>query len=222
MTQITLDGAAVVRGAIYQPAEGVWVADLDVDTETAPAGRVALVDDTTGVTLSGTVVSGDVVHGLWSGRVVGGAGGLRGVLPTRAYRSALLADVLADALSEAGETLAAGSAALDTTVALWHRTTGPAIDTVRTVASTAGLAWRVTAAGEVWIGADTWPDAPDVDLSMLARDPRQGFYTLGGDVLALRPGTVVAVRDEAGDTFVRAQAIRVEIDATHLTAVVFS
>lgn len=222
MTQITLDGAAVVWGTIYQPASGVWVADLDVDTETAPVGRVAIVDDTAGVTLSGTVVSGDVVHGLWSGRVVGGAGGLRVTLPARAYRSPLLSDVLSDVLSEAGETLAADSAALDTVVALWHRTTAPAIDTVRAVATAAGLTWRVTAAGEVWIGADTWPDAPDVDLSLLARDPRHGLYALGGDVLALRPGTVVAVRDEAGDTFVRAQAIRVEVDATNLTAVVFS
>lgn len=219
MSEVTINRSPVTRGTVYLPARGVWVADLDVDTETAPAGRVALAFDD--VTLSGTVVTGDMTHGLWRGRIVGGAGGLRAMLPARAYRAARLADVLADALSEAGEALAAGSDALDIVTARWHRTAGPAHDTVRGVADAAGLTWRVTLAGAVWIGAETWPDAsPDVDL--VDRDPRAWRYTLSGDVALVTPGLLLSIRDESGDTFLRTGAVRWEIDGRTVTAVVYA
>ena len=79
VTALRIGDAAVTRCDITFPRRGVWCADVDLDTETAPTGRVSVVVDG-GPTWSGTVVSGGVSHGLWSGRIVGGAGGLRNVL----------------------------------------------------------------------------------------------------------------------------------------------
>ena len=75
MTALRIGDAAVTRCDITFPRRGVWCADVDLDTETAPTGRVSVVVDG-GPTWSGTVVSGGVSHGLWSGRIVGGAGGV--------------------------------------------------------------------------------------------------------------------------------------------------
>lgn len=215
MSEITCSGAAVTRGVIYLPLSGVWVADLDVDTDTELAGRVSITADEQ--TLSGTVVRGAVSHGLWHGRIVGGAAGLRAELTARAYRGAVLADVLADVLAEAGESADASSAALDIAAPLWHRLAGTAADTVAAVARAAGLVWRVTTAGLVWLGAETWPDAPDSDVTLLATDPRRGVYTVSGDVLGILPGLLWLARDEAADTGVRVGDVRHEIDGQTVT-----
>lgn len=218
MSEITIGTAAVTRGVMRLPLSGVWVADLDVDTDAELAGQVVITAD--GGTFVGTVISGAVSHGLWRGRIVGGAAGLRAELPARAYRGALLADVLADVLAEAGEAADASSAALDVNVSLWHRLAGPASSTVAEVARAAGLASRVTAAGAVWMGAETWPDAPDGDVTLIDSDPRRGTYTVSGDVWTILPGLLWVVRDEAADTAVRVGDVRHEIDGQTVTTTV--
>lgn len=215
MSEVSISGAAVTRGVIHLPLAGVWVADLDVDTDSELAGRVTVTADTQSFT--GTVVHGAVSHGLWRGRIVGGAAGLRAELPARAYRGALLADVLADVLSESGETADASSARLDIAAPLWHRLAGTAADTVSALARAAGLSWRLTAAGAVWMGAETWPDAPDGDVSLIDSDPRRGVYTVSGEVLAILPGALWVARDEAADTAVRVGDVRHEIDGQTVT-----
>lgn len=218
MSEVTIGTAAVTRGVIRLPLSGVWVADLDVDTDAELAGQVVITAD--GQIFTGTVISGAVSHGLWRGRIVGGAAGLRAELPARAYRGALLADVLADVLAEAGEAADPSSAALDVNVSLWHRLAGPASSTVAEVARAAGLVWRVTAAGAVWMGAETWPDAPDGDVTLIASDPRRGTYTVSGDVWTILPGLLWVVRDEAADTAVRVGDVRHEIDGQTVTTTV--
>lgn len=215
MSEVSISGAAVTRGVIYLPLAGVWVADLDVDTDAELAGRVTVTADARSFT--GTVVRGAVSHGLWRGRIVGGAAGLRADLPARAYRGALLADVLADVLSESGETADALSASLDIAAPLWHRLAGRATDTVATIARAAGLSWRVTAAGAVWMGAETWPDVHDGDVTLIDSDPRRGVYTVSGEVFAILPGALWIARDEAADTAVRVGDVRHEIDGQTVT-----
>ena len=137
MSEITLNGgAAVLRAHVFLPLAGVWSADLDVDTDEDVAGAVTVEVDGA-VAFRGTVVDGGVTHGLWRGRIVGGAAGLRGTLPALAYLDATRADVVRDALAEAGETLSATSDSLAAAVARFHRAEGAAaraIDDPRTAA----------------------------------------------------------------------------------------
>ena len=216
MAEVTLSGSAVTRATIHTPRVGVWCADVDVDTETAPTGRVSIAVDGV-VYWSGTVVSGEVLHGLSRGRIVGGAGGLRGELPATAYRLATLADVLADVLAATGESLATDAGDLSTSAPLYHRAKGIGAQAVAELARALGYVWRVRADGTLWLGAETWPDATAADWTLLDRDPVRGLYTLGGDTLALAPGELVPVRDEPGDVFVRAGDVRHVIEPETIT-----
>lgn len=218
MSELTINGsAAILRATVHLPLSGVWSADLEVDTDEDLTGRCALEADGA-AWLSGTVTEGGVSHGLWRGRIVGGAGGLRGTLPTRAYRDATLADVLGDALRESGEALSGTSSALTNACRLWHRTEGAAARTVAAVASSAGYSWRVLADGTVWLGVEGWPAGPDIDVTLVERDPSQRRWTLGGDVLSLAPGTLLQVRDEASDTFLRVGPVRLDLAPDAFTA----
>ena len=221
MSALTLDNAAVTRATILLPRGGVWCADVEVDTETAPTGRVSIVADG-GPTWVGTVLTGAVTHGLWRGRIVGGAGGLRAEIPARAYRSATLADVLADLLTETGETLAPDAASLSTSAPLYHRAKGTGTQAVTELARAMGYAWRITVGGLLWLGTETWPDAGALDTTLLERDPLLDTYTLGGESLSLAPGQLVPVRDEAGDVFVRAGYVRHEIAPDRYTTTLWS
>ena len=221
MAEVTLNAAAVTRATIHLPRVGVWCADVDVDTETAPTGRVSIAVD--GVARwSGTVVAGEVQHGLWRGRLVGGAGGLRAALSARAYRSATLADVLADVLAETGETLATDAGDLRTSAPLYHRAAGTGAQAVTELARALGYTWRVRADGTLWLGAETWPDADLSDVTLIDRDPVRAIYTLSGDTLAFVPGQVVLVRDEAADMAVRVGDVRHVVEPEAVTSTLWS
>ena len=217
MAEVTLNGSAVTRATVHLPRVGVWCADVDVDTETAPTGRVSIAVDGV-VYWSGTVVSGEVLHGLWRGRIVGGAGGLRGELPATAYRLATLADVLADVLAATGETLAADAGDLTTSAPLYHRARGTGAQAVAELARVLGYTWRVRADGALWLGVETWPDVALGDVTLIDRDPVRAIYTLGGDILALVPGQVVLVREEAADVVVRVGDVRHVVEPEAVTA----
>lgn len=220
MSAVTLGGRAVTLATITLPARGVWCADVEVDTTDEITGRAELVVDG-GPTWSGTVVSGGVSHGLWRGRIVGGAGGLRGTLPALAYRNATLADVLRDVLAESGEVLSPASADLSYAVALWQRSRGTASAAVAEIAAAAGYAWRVLADGAVWLGVETWPDAGELEVTLLDRDTRGGLYMLSGDTLSLVPGVRLQVRDELGDVFIDVGDVRHVIEPERFTTTVW-
>lgn len=218
MSEVTLNGGAAVLRALFQmPLSGVWSADLDVDTDEGLSGAVTVEVDGT-VAFRGTVIDGAVTHGQWRGRIVGGAGGLRRTLPALAYLDATHADIIHDALAETGEAQAVGAGDLSAAVARWQRVEGAAARAVDATADALGYGWRVLADGAVWIGAETWPDAALGDVTLVESDPRERRYTLGGDVLGLRPGTLAQLRDEAGDVFVRVGAVRLEVEAGAFTA----
>lgn len=221
MSALAIGGRAVTLCTITFPLAGAWTADVDVDTDEDITGRASIVCDG-GPTWAGAVVSGGVTHGLWRGRLVGGAGGLRSTLDPLAYRSATLADVLRDALSEGGETLSTASGSLASSAALWHRARGTAAATVAAVAGAAGYGWRVLADGSVWLGTETWPDAADLDVTLLDRDPRGGIYTLSGDTLTITPGTLLQVRDETGAVFVRVGDVRHVVEPERITTTVWT
>lgn len=220
MSEITLNGgAAVLHLAAHLPLTGVWSMDLDADTDEDVTGAVTVEVDGV-VTFRGTVIDGAVTHGQWRGRIVGGAGGLRTSLPATAYLDATYADVVRDALAESGESSAPGGD-LSGAVARWHRAQGAAARTVDAVATALGYGWRVLDSGLVWLDVEAWPDAPEADVTLVGTDPRERSYTLGGDILGIRPGQLLQVRDEAADVFVRVGPVRLDVEGAAFTATVW-
>lgn len=222
MSELTLNGGtAILRAHFFLPLAGAWSCDLDVDTDTEVTGAVTLEVD--GVeTFRGTVITGAVTHGLWRGRIVGGAAGLRSTVPALAYLQATRADVVRDALAESGESISAASGDLSAAFARFHRAEGAAARAIDATATALGYGWRVLDDGTVWIGPETWPASPEADVTLLEHDPRERRYVLGGDVLAIRPGQLLQVRDEAADVFVRCGPVRLIVEPDAFTATVWT
>ncbi len=218
---LTLNGSPILSASVLMPRVGVWTADIELDSDTAPTGTVTLSSDA-GPSWLGTVISGAVTLGTWRGRLVGGAGGLRRNLGPLAYQNPTLGDVLADALREAGETLSAASGSLaQSTTALWHRIAGPAAQTVRDVARAQGWPWRVLDDGAVWMGPESWDAADAAELEVLAPDPIGERYTVSGDVFGIRPGTIVLLRGPEGDVGVQVDTVLLRVARAQATATVW-
>lgn len=193
----TLNGHPLLAMALVIPRTGSWVLDALIDGDAALEGAVVL--DLAGRTWRGTVFRGGVTEGRWSGRVVGGAGGLARTLGPASMRSTTLAAVLAEALRDAGESAAASTADLTHTVERWHRHEAPALHTVAEVARRAGYTWRVLPDGTVWMGVDAWgPLALPADVDVLAEDAAAGSHELAGDgALDIAPGRTVTLDGRA-------------------------
>lgn len=188
----TLAGHTLLSLRMTIPRTGAWVADVVVDTDAAITGAVTL--EIAGRTWRGTVTSGDVELGRWSGRVVGGAGGLQRSLAATAYADTDLRTVVGETLRDAGETLSAASGDLSAVVTRWARAAAPAAHAVGDVARSAGMSWRVARDGSVWIGADAWSAVDLGAVDVIERDPRHGRWVLAGDGAALaEPGVSVTL-----------------------------
>jgi hypothetical protein len=188
MASLTLNGMPVLSGVLTMPAVGAWFAELAVDATVAPTGRVALVFEGGGTWL-GTAYRSGVTRDTVLVRVVGGAGGLADLVPSKAYRAATLRLPLGDLLVEVGETLSSMSspAALSLPLAFWTRAAGTAGDALRVLANHAGATWRVLSHGTVWIGTDAWlPAAFDFDL--ISEDPKSGRTEFWSETPTLAPG----------------------------------
>lgn len=216
MAEVTVGGLRCVLCALTVPRVGAWVADVDLDSDTAPAGRVVLSID--GVERVGAVVRGAVASGSWRGRLVGGTGGLARVLDAVALRGSTLADVLADALRAAGETPSTTSSGLERVAPLWARIAGPASTAVADVARAAGVSWRMLSDGTVRVGADTWAEQrPSGAVDVLEDLPESGRLVLGGDVLGIDVGRTLIL---PGRTPVRVEQIEIRATPRELRATV--
>ena len=189
----TLAGHPVESLTLTVPRVGAWVADVALVDAPALAGAVELVVD--GRAWRGAVHRGGVELGRWTGRVVGGAGGLHALLGPAAYADTTLAVVLGETLRDAGESLAASAGDLTATVARWARVAGLAHHTVADVARAVGYAWRTLDDGSVWAGPEGWAAlALGADLDVLEHDPATGRYELAGAACAaIDPGRVVTL-----------------------------
>lgn len=220
MAALLLNTAPVLVATITAPRVGVWVADVEVAADDELAGRVTLTPES-GAPWSGTVIAGGLHAGTWRGRVVGGAGGLRAELPATSYRSGTLHDVLADAVREAGEALAAGVDLSAWAFALYLRLQRNAAHTVADVARDVGLPWRVTRSGAVWVGAETWAALALADVSVVGEEPRERRYELAGGVLGIDPGVTVTLPLEAGPTAVRMDSAVHRVEGDEVTSTVW-
>lgn len=205
----TVNSLPLLRADVVLPRVGVWTADLEVDTETPITGRVTVTLGA--LALVGTVLYGGITPGgAWSGRVVGGAGGLARSIGATAHRNASLGEVLRTALTEAGETLSPTAIDLSAPVARWARLAGPAARTVEQVAAVVGASWRVLADGSVWIGPETWADQTAADALTEHVDVVTSSRALAGDSAAeILPGRTLRLEGLA----LRVGAVSHRLDA---------
>ena len=212
----TLANHPLLALSLVIPRVGAWTADVEVDTDEALTGVVAL--DLAGRVWQATVVRGGVdLDRRWKGRLVG-AGSLLAERPALALQDTTLRGVLDELARAAGVTVASSTGDLSAAVARWHRATATGAQEVAEVALRAGMTWRVLADGTVWVGAETWPDATlGADLDVMDTDPVVGRYELAGDAaLDVRVGTVVQLRVDAADVFVRVGAVHIRLDGMAL------
>ncbi len=190
------DQKRVVTGVISMPRQGVWHADLFVDSDDQ-------FDVGTGVTigmndgaqfLNGTVARALLYQGMQQVRVVAGAGGMQAAAKPRFYQQPAAADVLADLAKDAGETLAddvdLGGAQFDAWTTIASTVGRQLAELIRPIA---GCIWRITADGKLWVGSETWPasDVSDDEWATLDYDHWRGVIRLGMLAPTLLPGTVL-------------------------------
>jgi hypothetical protein len=188
MSTATLAGLRVTSARVSVPAWGAWWAECQVDEESSLAGSVTLqVGD---LTMVGTVVSGGPAKGSSAYRVVGGSGGWARRIPAKGYandagvRASL---VLADAATEAGETLA-GDVPTDSLGVSWGRPAGMAVRVLELVAP---RGWYVHEDGTTRIGRRP-TTAPPSDLVAGPVDTAAARVQVASESPAsLLPGVVV-------------------------------
>lgn len=189
----TVNGAPLLTAELTWPRIGAWRADVEVDTEEPLEGSVEI--DLGGGVFAGTVVRSGTIGGRTSARVVGGAGGLSREIAGRNYAAggAKVSVVLADILRGTGEALAPTA---DTTITSrdlphWHREGAakrPASHELVALLDAVGATWRLTRAGQVWVGVDTYPDT-NPEHVLLDEDWSAGILTLAVEAAELEPGT---------------------------------
>jgi hypothetical protein len=210
MAEITINGRRASRLRVLLPLAGAWVADAVVDDGTSLEGAVTVALD--GLTLAGAVVRGGVGAEVWTGRIVGGAGGLRRALPATSHRNVTLRAVLDEALRASGESAADDIGDLSHAVTLYQRREAPALFTVADVARAAGYAWRVRPDGRVWMGAERWPAFAPTDVELVGWDDRTGTLRFSGSTLGILPGQTLT----AGGRTVRILGVEHQADAERI------
>lgn len=204
MSDWTFNGFGVLRAQLVVPLTGRWVADLEVDATEPITGRVTLTIG--GVSWLGNVLRGGVEADTWSGRVVGGAGGLDRPVVARSWQGLQPArGLVTELLTEVGEVLSVSSSAdVDANLPRWSRIDGPAHHALADLALAVGARWRMLPEGEVWIGVETWPELTlpeDAPAELLATDPRAGTSTLAFVGSYILPGQTFQGRRVGGVTY---------------------
>lgn len=194
----TANGFTILGATVTLPRSGPWHADLVVATDDPSkiTGAVALslVDDALllqGTTWRDAGAWRDVVRA----RVVGGRAGLRTALEAGSYRQSTVRTVLLDILGAAGERVSptVSEALLDSEVDDWVRLASSASSAgaaLQSLANDLGVPWRVLPDGTVWLGEETWPEAPVFDYVILDRRIESAEMTLGVEKPVLLAGTI--------------------------------
>jgi hypothetical protein len=195
MSFVTLGKDPVLSAVIERPLRGSWVADLEVDSDAAPTGKLALTCQ--GQSFLGTVVTSQSWNDRQRARVVAGAGGMRKDLGPAWYRNTSLRTVVKALLDAVGESLSptSNAAVLARRVPAWMRLRGAAnglLDQVLTVFAPEVI-WRHLPDGTVWIGVPSWPT---VTTTAVVQDNRgdEDLAELAGDDIALDAGVTVLGR----------------------------
>lgn len=199
MSFCTLNGVGVLSAKVTLPRHGLWQAELELDTTTAPTGKVTLAIGKK-LSLVGAVMRADNYEGKVSARVIGGAGGLDQPVPSKWYAKAAASLPLTDLLEAGGEV---ASSAIDggllTTVLSpgWAMSAGSAATALDRLVEAVGaaslatspLTWRALPDGSIWFGLETWPEAPPMADAVLHDDNRaDDHFSISTEAPTLLPG----------------------------------
>lgn len=195
MSLLQLGSDPVLTAMVTRPLRGSWTADVEVDADKVPTGKLTLAG--ANVSLVGTVVQGQSWNDRQRARLVAGAGGMRKQLGPAFYRSVQLRSIVKAILEAAGETLSstADATVLSKMVAAWVRLKGTAaalLDQVLAVFAPTAI-WRHLADGTVWIGLPSWPA---VTTTTVVQDNRgdEDVADLAGEDLSLDAGVTTLGR----------------------------
>lgn len=195
MPAITLADLSVLALRLTFPISGAWTATLELDADEAPAGAVDLSDGTN--VYQGFIVRAGVVSGVCRADVIGGAGGLLQDVPARSFQDSSARAILTDLLGSVGENLdpASTAAVLGAQLPYWTRAGVRASTALSSLCDALGARWRVSPSGQIWVGTETWPAAPESALPFeLDRDDAAGTVFVAPDDLGLVPGIVLEGR----------------------------
>jgi hypothetical protein len=185
----------VTRGTLTLPRIGVWVADLVVNGDAPVSGSATATLD--GVDMPAHVQAAEVVGGMLQLRIVGGNGGCGKVAIPKHYKGPTVRHILTDLVRGAGEVLSPDctTSVLNSTLKAWTSLAVPTGALLQALAETAGagLAWRISYAGKVWLGVETWPMCP-ADVRIISADAPNRSQVIGTDALGIWPGTTIANR----------------------------
>lgn len=189
-----LNDNALRRLHLRLPLRGAWVADcLHVSPGDVPAAGAAAVITLGSQTFVGTVVRVSQLEDLgWDCQIVGGAGRLSTLLPVRQYVGPAAQLVLAEALSDAGESPT--TSVVTATLPSWRRpqrTLGQELDAICDALSLAlgnEQHWRIEADGVVQVGAETWVSSTLTDYDPMEDDASEGRITIGSEDPIVLPG----------------------------------
>jgi hypothetical protein len=178
---VSVDGKRATSVVLHVPFAGVWLADVELDDDSALSGSVEVKLGTS--TWVGTVQR--AYAGAFAmktcARIAGGAGGWATLLRARHYhddngvRAAL---VVRDAAREAGETLGTATYAAETLGPDFVRRRGPAARVLEQVLGSAP--WWVGSDGKTNVGPRSTSNLT-AQYDLLTYDPRTHVATLAVD-----------------------------------------
>lgn len=191
---ITANGKPVVQLGIAENRNASWTAIVEVDADEALSGLITI--DVDGEKFVGTAVLGDIESGRWKGTIVGGRGGLSKVLPAAWYVEPTVGTLLTAIARESGEVLdpAIPADLLAKRYERWSRMQGETHLALRQIADGLGYEWRITRAGTLWIGPETWPPVTAKTITE-SYNPQERKLTIAYDGVTeapqARPGTTL-------------------------------
>lgn len=191
MSSLTVNGSPIVTATICLRQRGAWTADIEVGTDTDLGDDVTIESPTGSVSFTGFKYRSNVYGATVSARIVGGAGGLRNIIPAKGYSLTPALTVAQDIASACGETLAAESAAILSGAILthWARAKGTAERALTALADELEAVWRMTPAGEILFTVDAFAEV-ESDGELLEDCGDDGEIVLGLSDFdpALQPG----------------------------------
>lgn len=188
----TCDNGIVTSGQFYLAARGNWSARLVLAADAAPSVGEQVALALPGVTLRGTVWQGGTYAEQTRVALVGGMGKLQGPVTGQHYRNASPRMIAQGLCQEAGEVLDPASSAtdLDTIWPHWHHFGGPLARALDALCGALQTPWRMTAAGQIFLGEPTWGPAAEEGLVLQDHHQDRKAFLVAPEDTALLPGTV--------------------------------
>jgi hypothetical protein len=224
VSELLVNGRAVLSATIESPREGAWSAEIVVDSQDVFSGLIEITDSSSVVLLKGRVLRSDSLHGFAQVSITGGAGRLGLSPPPRYYRDVSAITILRDIARETESVLAELGPAFEVRIPGWIRNGEQGavaaikhlIRYLKTYTTLTELVWRTRYDGALWVGTDQWLDVIAPDIQVFARRLSRGELEVSAstvaELLALEPGTVFEGVDIS--------SIRIEVRESSVSAVV--